>query len=1018
MLGEAGMSFVKDKVRITCNLLNGFANKKICNIDNVEFVKSDGYKKDNSFPKVGWEPFENGCVLQGKDEHFWLRATFRTPPAKENTSYYVKIITGLEGQRDTVNPQGLIYLNGDMVQGSDTNHTEIYLEADTEYTLHNYFYMSLIDNIRIPVIMDLYELDERTEKLYYDISVAYNSCMLNHENTSEYISVMSVLEQTVNLIDFRNPHSDEYKNSVERAISYISEELYNKLCSTTGKPVVDCIGHSHIDVEWQWDRAQTREKIQRTFSNVSALMKKYPEFKFMLSQPELYQYLKEEAPEKYEELKEYVKQGRWEPEGAMYVEADCNLISGESFVRQILQGKKFFNDEFGVDCKILFLPDVFGYSAALPQILKKCGITHFVTSKINWNESNTMPVDTFMWEGIDGSEIFTNFITTQGYTGPDPVRYTTYVGMLNPSEIKGTWNKFIQKEYCNCAMTTYGYGDGGGGPTKIMLETQRRLDKGLPGMPVTKISTLAEHLDKKRKEFDNSCIKTKRTPKWVGELYLEFHRGTYTSIAKNKRNNRLAEFALQKAETLSYIDLLNGGSYDAAGLYKNWNIVLHNQFHDIIPGSSIKSVYDGTDKDYAEVHKYLKNIIDLKLNSIYQNINTNGGIFVYNPSGFARKGPVKLNGKTIEIYSDISAFGWNVIKTPISECDVIIDGLTAENKFYKLIIEKSGRISSLFDKRNNRSVFLPDTFGNELQVFEDYPRQFDNWEITNYYKEKMWIFDDEAEISTIFDGSRAGFSVKRKYMNSEISQNIWLYSDCVRIDFETEIDWHEHHQILKVAFPLDIHTNKAIYETQFGHIERHTHQNTSWDKAKFEVCGHKWVALQEKDYGIALLNDCKYGFNTEDSTLKLTVLKCGTFPNFDADQGKHILTYSLMPYAGDYRDAGVINEAYALNQPMDVLLVNSNYGNLPEEYSFVSCDKPNVIIETVKKAEKDESLIVRMYDAFDCRTNAEIRVVDGFSKVYLCDLMENELEELPLNDNKILVPISNFEIVTLKLIKE
>ncbi len=1010
------MRFVPDKVRKIRDYLGNYAHKRLFGIDNIEYVKANGYKTDNSFPTDGWAPFPRGTFMHGRDEHFWLRATFRTPPAKENTSYYIRIATGLEGQRDTVNPQGLIYLNGEMVQGCDTNHTEIYLEADTEYTLHNYFYTSLMD-LYIPLTMSMFEVDERTEHLYYDISVAYDACMLHNRNSDEYIAMMSVLEQTVNLIDLRAPFSEEYAQSIEKAIEFIQDELYNKLCSTEGKPVISCIGHSHIDIEWEWARAQTREKIQRTFSNASALMKKYPEYKFMLSQPELYVYLKEEAPEKYEELKEYVKQGRWEPEGAMYVEADCNLISGESLVRQILQGKKFFKDEFDVDCKILFLPDVFGYSAALPQILKKSGIRHFVTSKIGWNETNLMPYDAFIWQGLDGSEIFTNFITTQDYRGIEPQTFTDYNGKLTPSQIKGTWNRFRPKEQCNSAMTTFGFGDGGGGPTKTMLEYQRRLSKGLPGIPVTKISTLIGHLDNLRQEFDEGCQRTKRTPKWVGELYLEYHRGTYTSMAKNKRHNRKAEFALQKAEALSYIDLLNGGSYDADGLYKNWNLVLHNQFHDIIPGSSIKAVYDGTDKDYAQIGEYLTALTNEKLQAIGNNIATNGGMLIYNPLGFARKGPVQFNGKTYELDSEVGAFGWNVVDHLNDTCKVSVRELTAENAYYQLVIDQSGRIVSLFDKANNRNVLLPDTFGNELQVFEDFPRQYDNWEITDYYKQKMWVLDGDAQISEICDGSRAGFRVSRKYLNSEISQNIWLYSDCARIDFETEIDWHEHHQILKAAFPLDVHTNTAIYETQFGHVERPTHQNTSWDKAKFEVCGHKWVVLQEKGYGVALLNDCKYGFNTEGSTLKLTILKCGTYPNPEADQGKHIFTYSLLPFADDYRDAGVIEQAYSLNQPMEVMEIGAHTGDLPENYSFISCDKPNVIMETVKKAENDDSMIVRMYDAFDCRTTAGVTVANGFDKAYVCDLMENIIEELELQDNTVFVPISNFEVVTLKFVK-
>ncbi len=1011
------MAFVDEKIRISWQKLRQFSETKLFDLEGVEYVKCD-YKTDNTFPSddADWAPFTKDTRMTGRDAHYWIRASFKTPPKKDNTSYFIKCTTGYEGEWDGTNPQGLIFLNGEMVQGIDTNHTEVYLEPDTEYTMYNYFYLGLLKN-NVPLYMSMFELDELSEQLYYDIRVPYDVFMIHQQNEDPHEIIIPVLEQTCNLIDFRKPRSEEYKKSVKSAIDFIKQEFYDKLCTEEGKPIVDCIAHTHIDIEWLWARAQTREKIQRSFTNALALMKKYPEYKFMLSQPELYRYLKEEAPEKYEELKQLIAEGRWEPEGAMYVEADCNLISGESLVRQIFQGKKFFKDEFGVDNKILFLPDVFGYSAALPQILKKSGIRHFVTSKISWNETNTMPVDTFMWQGLDGTEIFTNFITAQAYTGINPPRYTTYVGHLNPTEVKGAWNRFSQKQYSKHALTTYGFGDGGGGPTKEMLENQRRLAKGIPGMPVTKMPTLIEHLDTKREEFDTACKNLKRTPKWVGELYLELHRGTYTSMAKNKRGNRLSEMALGKAEGISYIGSMLGSEYDQKGLYNNWNLVLHNQFHDIIPGSSIKEVYDGTDIDYKQIADYTDGVVNEKMDVIAKNITTDAGVLVYNPSGFERKGIATVDGKTVELTDAIAPFGFKVVNQFIDTAKVQINGLTAENKFYRLTLDTAGRIVELFDKTACRQVLKSGEYGNEFQAFEDYPRLYDNWEITDYYKEKKWVLDDAAEITPVTDGSRAGFKVVKKYLDSEISQNIWLYSNINRIDFDTELDWHERHQVLKVAFPVDVHANSATYETQFGHIERPTHQNTSWDAAKFEVCGHKWITVAENGYGVGMLNDCKYGFNTEGSTMKLTVLKCSQYPNEEADQGEHKLTYSIMAYEGDFREAGLIREAYALNQPLTVKNVEANNGALADNFSLVSCDKQNVIVETVKKAEADDGMIVRMYDAFNRRANATVTVADGFKAAYLCDLMEENIEKLDFDGNKVTIPVSNFEIVTLKFVK-
>lgn len=1007
------MPMIREKIKITTDKLREQMSQFVSGVGKVEYVKSDGYKKDNTPPADGWQEFADGQRVQGKDGHFWFRAKFKTPSADENHYLILQATTGKEGQWDGTNPQGLLYLNGKMVQGFDTNHTEAFLEPDTDYELYNYFYVGMIDDA-VGFKMVVKAVDKRIEKLYYDLFVPFEVSGLPGINEDDRVKLLSVLEQTVNRIDLRDIYSDAYFNSIAVAQGYIETELYDKMCSTEGKPIVSLIGHTHIDVEWQWTREQTKEKIQRSFATAKSLMDRYPEYKFMLSQPELYRYLKAEAPEKYEELKQLIKDGRWEAEGAMFVEADCNLTSGESLIRQIIHGKRFFRDEFGVDCKVLFLPDVFGYSAAMPQILKKCGIEYFVTSKISWNDTNMLPVDAFMWQGIDGTEIFTNFITTQNYTGPTPNRYTTYVGKINASQVKGTWNRFQQKEYGNRALMTFGFGDGGGGPTKDMLEQYKRIARGLPSMPAAEMEFLYPHLKKLHKQFDENCEIIGRTPKWVGELYLEFHRGTYTSMAKIKRGNRKSEFLLQKAEGLSVIDMLSGGDYDSVALDDNWKTVLHNQFHDILPGTSIKEVYDFCDDDYRKVSEFCNRTVENKLQSIAGKINTDGGLLVYNPLGFSMSGPIKVDGVTVETGEAIPAYGWKVIKEPRSHCAVTVNGLLAENRFYRLELDEAGRITSLFDKRAERQVFIENSAANEVQIFEDYPRSYDAWEISDYYKDKMWVLDGKAEIEPQYDGSRAGFKVKKAYHDSSVVQNIWLYSDCTRIDIENEIDWHEKHQLLKASFPFDIHASSVTYEIQYGHFARPTHENTSWDKAKFETCGQKWVDISENGYGVGLLNDCKYGHSAEGSTIKLTLLKCATWPNPEADQGKHIFTYSLMPHLGDFREAGVIREAYLLNQPMNALNITANDGSLNDTYSLVSCDKENIIIECVKKAEEDDSMVVRLYDAYDRRAKATVTVPDVFKSAYICNMLEEDIAELELENGKVTLNVSNFEIVTLK----
>ena len=994
--------------------LDSLRSRHVCDIENVEYCDS-GYKKNNVPPTDGWKPYGGEMCLDGVDNHYWIRTSFKTPDVRKGEHLVLRTLTGRETEKNTLNPQGLLYLNGKIVQGLDTNHTDAYLEPNTEYEAYNYFYVGMFD-ITVACRMSIHAIDERVEKLYYDIKVPFDTCKLTSENSDEYVRMMSVLVDAVRIVDLREPRSEAFYRSIEAAIDFMDKEFYGKLCTTEGKPVVWCVGHTHIDVEWKWTRAQTREKIQRSFATAKALMDKYPEYKFMLSQPELYRYLKEEAPEKYEELKALVKEGRWEAEGAAYLEPDCNLTSGESLIRQIMHGKKFFRDELGVDNKVLFLPDVFGYSAALPQILKKSGVEHFVTSKISWNDTNKMPYDAFYWEGIDGTEIFTSFITAQEFGGTPGFdkQKTTYCGHITPSQVKGTWDRFGEKEYCNQALMTFGYGDGGGGPTKEMLEVQRRLAKGLPGMPVTKIGFLLPYLDENKAQFDKVCERTNRIPRWVGELYLEYHRGTYTSIAKVKKNNRRSEFLLGNVEALSVTDLHLGGEYDADGLNKMWRKVLHNQFHDILPGSSIGEVYDNTDVDYKQIFEYGDTVVNNKLSGIASRINTEGGVLVYNPTGFERKAVTTQNAYC-ESSEIVPSFGWKVIKNTSPASRVSVKGLTAENDYYILTLNNAGQIESLYDKRAGRNVLKK--AGNVLTIFEDNPTKYDAWEIEDYYKLKKYVLDGDVRITPVVDGTREGFVIEREYMSSKIKQTVWLYSESSRIDFETALDWHEHHQILKAVFPLDVHSMSITCDVQFGHVTRPTHENTSWDAARFESYAHKWVDVSESDYGVALLNDCKYGYGTEGSTLSLTLLKCATFPDPNADQGEHHFTYSLMPHMGDFREAGVIDEACALNQPLYESHVEKQSGNLPEAYSLVSVDKPNAVITAVKKAEADDGLIVRLYDSYDCKSNVTVTVPNEYVKAELCDMMENTIVELSIKNGEVTLPLSNFEIITLKFSK-
>lgn len=1009
------MNFAYEKIKKTASVLKELSVVEKNPIEKVLFIPTE-YKKRNSCPAPdeSWMQFNFDDFFDGVDKHYWLYMKIKPQPCNnKHHKLYLDIITGRECTWDATNPQALVFLNGEAVQGLDTNHTDVELEFEKEYDLHIYLYTGMVGG-KFIFEPSLKIVDTKIEQLYYDIQVPYDSLPCIDENDDNAVTTCKYLELACNMLDLRLPYSDEFYNSIESAAAFLKDEYYNNrgVCGKSDCEI-SCIGHTHIDIAWLWTLDQTAEKVQRSFATVLKLMDEYDDYIFMSSQPQLYEYLKEYEPTLYKKLKERVKEGRFEPEGAMWVEADCNLSSGESLIRQIMFGKKFFLDEFGIDSKILWLPDVFGYSSALPQILTKCGVEKFVTSKISWNDTNQLPYDIFMWEGIDGTEIFTAFITAQPYSRT-PLKITTYNGDITPAFAKGTRDRLQQKAYTNKEFIPFGYGDGGGGPVRKMLEYNRRLKHGLPGIPKTVIEPVSNCLDKIESDFKNASKQLKKTPKWVGELYLEFHRGTYTSIAKNKKNNRKNEYRYQTAEQLSITtERLLDISYPQEAINNGWKTILLNQFHDIIPGSSIEEVYIESDRQYKDIADKGNDIINNALAKIAAGIDKNTGYMVYNPNSFSATGYVKTDNGYAFV-NDVPPLGWKTLSIPDYSNTIRISGSTIENRYYNLSLDENANICSLYDKLNDREIIQKGCSANVLEAFEDHPYNYDNWELSPYYKQKKWVVDNVLSITPISEGGRSGFIIKRSFLNSTIIQKLFLYEYSAIIDFETTIDWKENNIVLKSVFPVNIHTGKAVYDTQFGYVERPTHENTPYDSAKFEVCAHKYADISEDDYGVAIINDCKYGYNAEGNTLKLTLLKSGIFPNKNADNEIHTFTYSLLPHIGNHKEGKVIQKAYLLNRPLTMLKAKGN-GSLPNSFSSVVCDKENIIIETVKKAEASDAIIIRAYDSYNRRCNATFTFGFDIKKAYLCNMLENDLKELEVCDNAVKVDISTFEILTIKV---
>lgn len=1027
-------------------------------IEKVYFKEGDfkGCEEAESAEEP-WVGFGQYDIWGDKNKRYWFKSQFTIPEDLNNKHVILELATGKEGQWDAINPQFLCYLNGKVVQGLDTNHREITISkkavAQESFRVDFHGYGGMNDNkSNFNIYLNAY--DKITEKLFYDIKVPLDTAKLLKPEDKKRVDILKHLINTLEILDLRKSYSESYYLSVNTAIAYLRDNFYERECGKVNEGTVVCLGHTHIDVAWLWDLKQTREKVVRSFSTALSLIEEYPDYIFMASQPILYKFVKEEAPEIYNEIKERIKEGRWEAEGAMYLEADCNLPSGESLVRQILHGKKFFRDEFGVESRILWLPDVFGYSAALPQILKGFGIDYFLTSKISWNEYNRMPSDTFMWEGLDGSEILSYFITANDYEKVvNGTHRTIYEAEINPSQIKGSYERYQPKQMNDQVIISYGHGDGGGGPTREMLENYKRLNKGIPGCPKT-VTTFAVDFFK---ALEERVMDYKRLPKWKGELYLEFHRGTYTTIARNKKYNRMVEYLYQDLEMFSSWakNLDKEFKYDKKRMHDNWELILLNQFHDIIPGTSIKEVYDESWLQYESVIKNGKELLDKALKAICKNIILKEKAFIiFNQLSFLRNDYIvfdvieSLKGKTlideegseivvqflddnkaIAYVTNIPAKGYKAIyireetnnKIQLEDAvQVKYKGnneFILENKFLEIRIDSSGELSSMFDKKAGREVVKEGTRANSLVIYEDKPHNpWEAWDTDIYYTEKSWSLTDAVTIEVLSTGPlMASIRVLKNYEASTIEQIIRVYHDSARIDFETRVDWHEENVMLRVNFPVNVKGNRAAYDIQFGNLERDTHFNTSWDIAKFEVCAHKWADLSEYGYGVALLNNCKYGYSVKDGVLGLTLLKAPNWPNPAADRGCHEFTYSLLPHEGKWQEGKVQEEAYKLNCKPYAVLEGPHIGMLATSLSFISVDAENVIVEVVKEQEEGNDTIIRLFESFNKRTNVKLTICNQPKRIWMVNLEEKELKELEFNKNVIEFIINPYEIRTFKI---
>ena len=1032
------MRYLDERVWVILNELRPLIDRQHIDITKWQikkklFMRPCEADKD----ETPWENFDSAKDRwYGKDTYYWFRSQFTVPQSMDGKCIFLKIHTQIEEWDDGRNPQFLLFVNGKVTQGQDMNHREVRLtdcaKAGETYTLDLQAYTGILHN-EFSLMVTASETDLALLKLYYDLKApadAYHYNRMMQGRTKSLI--VEALNGALNLLDLRTPHSPEFDASVAAAQEYINEHLYkNPELSGHDEIIASSIGHTHIDVAWWWTVSQTREKTARSFSTVLKLMEEYPNYKFMSSQPQLYVFLKERYPEVYEKVKERVKEGRWIPEGGMWLEADCNLTSGESLVKQ------FFKDEFGIDSKILWLPDVFGYSGALPQIMKECGIEYFMTTKLAWNQIDKFPNDTFLWKGIDGTGILTHLITTPG-VGQDikNTHFTTYNGMLDADAVIGAWERYQNKDLNNEVLICYGYGDGGGGPTRQMLECSSRLEQGIAGIPRVVQESPVEYFER----LDERVRNHKRLPQWEGELYFEYHRGTLTSMGRNKKGNRKSELAMMDLELLSLLAKKKGISYPKETLERMWKVILLNQFHDILPGSAIHEVYEVSKKEYEELLCEAHELIGERTKAL---AGEGDGITVFNTLGFVRDDVVTLpegcdaealedaegviypvqhtNDGAVVSLKKLPSKGSRVYKKAKIEKDISklwysIEN-TAGNKkletpFYTVVFDENGMLARLYDKKNEREVLKEGQKGNRMVMYEDKPMNFDNWDIDMYYTEKGW----EASDLTSFEWTDIGdvcvcVMLERRISKSVIRQKITFYADSAVIRFDTYVDWKEHQHLLKVHFPVDLHTDEAAFDIQFGNLTRKIHRNTSWDEARFESCGQKWMDMSEGHYGVSLLNDCKYGHSALDGVMTLTLIKSGIEPNPTADQEEHTFTYALYPHAEGWRQANTVQEAMKLNQP----LLSEEGGHAGCQNSFVWVDKSNVIIETVKMAEDDDGIIVRLYESENAKTKAHLFFGEKISSVESCNCLEEIKQTIETDGEGFEITIKPYEIQTYRV---
>ncbi|XP_053810611.1 alpha-mannosidase 2C1 isoform X1 [Vidua chalybeata] len=846
-------------------------------------------------------------------------------------------------------------------------------------------------------------------ELLVDLEILLDMAQLLGEENQRSFQALYTANQVVNVCDVTDPST--FPAARDLAAAIFSQR------NGESQHTIHAMGHCHIDSAWLWPYEETIRKCARSWVTVVHLMEHNPELTFACSQAQQFEWVRSCYPGLYARIQDLVAKGRFIPVGGTWVEMDGNLPSGESMVRQFLQGQRFFQEQFGRICSEFWLPDTFGYSAQLPQLMRGCGIQRFLTQKLSWNLVNSFPHHTFFWEGIDGSQVLTHFPPGDSYGMHGRVE-----------EMLKTVKNNKDKGRVNHSAFLFGFGDGGGGPTQKMLDRMKRMSN-TDGLPRVQISTPDQLFSVLEKESSQLCT-------WVGELFLELHNGTYTTQAQIKKGNRECERILHDVEVLSSLAVAQDTAfqYPASQLQQLWRLLLLNQFHDVLPGSCIQLVVEDALQYYTEIRRAGAQLQEEAVQALCRDLLqpeacSTRSTLVLNTLSWERTEVISRPGpdgaETLALVT-VPSMGYALVQEPFVPPQPVAvrkqeDGsITMENGVIAVCLDTTGRLTSLQLLDSGRESVPDGCYANQFALFDDVPLYWDAWDVMDYHLETRkpvtaLLKPLEVSLAGGLRGSvRFSLQVGR---SSTLTQEIILDAMCPYLRFLTQVEWKEAHKFLKVEFPVQVRSTNATYEIQFGHLQRPTHWNTSWDWARFEVWAHKWLDLSEHGFGVALLNDCKYGASAHRNILSLSLLRAPKSPDSTADIGHHQFTYAVMPHQGSFQEAGVIQQAYNLNFPLHVVPASS-----PQcpAWSAFSVSSPAIVLDTVKQAEdRPEAVVVRLYEAHGSTVTAWLQTSLPVKEAMLCDLLERPLAQghLPVEQRGLKLSFTPFRVLSVLLVR-